>query len=62
MSGVVDIVAKTSEGLDNQTRSRIYALIASSRLRKPRPFYEHNFIIRPYNYFHANWAHKMAID
>jgi vacuolar protein sorting-associated protein 13A/C len=62
VSGVVDIVAKTSEGLDNQTRSRVHALLAITRLRNPRPFYEHNSIIRPYNHFHANWAHKMAIS
>lgn len=62
VSGLVDIVAKTSEGIDAHTRSRVHAILATTRLRNPRPFYEHNFIIRPYNAFHANWLHRQVVE
>lgn len=62
MSGLVDIVAKTSEGIDAHTRSRVHAILATTRLRNPRPFYEHNFIIRPYNALHANWIHRQVVQ
>jgi vacuolar protein sorting-associated protein 13A/C len=54
-SGVVDIVAKTSEGLDNQTKSQLHMMIASRRIRNPRPLYEYNYLLKEYNTFHANW-------
>jgi hypothetical protein len=52
ISGGIDIIAKTSEGLDNQSRSQ---LAQSHRIRRPRPFYEIYSIIRPYNEFQAFW-------
>lgn len=51
VSGGFDIIAKTSEGLDNASKSNFHM----NRLRRPRPFYEVYDIIRPYNEFHAFW-------
>ena len=57
VSGTIDIVAKTTEGLDNQTKSS--SLLASTRIRNPRPFYEIHHLIRPFNEMHANWQHAV---
>ena len=54
VSGTVDILAKTSEGIDNQTKSN-FQLSIRVRIRNPRPFYESNFLLKPYNSLHANW-------
>ena len=53
ISGGIDIIAKTSEGLDNQSKSS--QRMEGLRIRRPRPFYEVHNIIRPYNKFHAFW-------
>ena len=55
-SGAVDIVAKTTEGLDNQTKSLKDLSIQQTRIRNPRPFYEMELLIKPYDQFHANWV------
>jgi vacuolar protein sorting-associated protein 13A/C len=62
VSGVVDIVAKTSEGLDNQTKSQIHMMIASRRIRNPRPLYEYNYILKEYNDLHANWYQCIQVN
>jgi hypothetical protein len=54
LSGTIDIVAKTSEGIDYQAKSSIQLSIRV-RMRSPRPFYESNALLRPYNALHANW-------
>jgi len=54
ISGGIDIIAKTSEGLDNQSKSTHHLELAH-RIRRPRPFYEVHSIIRPYNEFHSFW-------
>jgi len=54
ISGGIDIIAKTSEGLDNQSKST-HQLELAHRIRRPRPFYEVHSIIRPYNEFHSFW-------
>lgn len=57
VSGTIDIVAKTTEGLDNQAKSS--GLPTSGRIRNPRPFYEVHYLIRPYNQMHADWQHAV---
>jgi len=54
ISGGIDIIAKTSEGLDNQSKGQ-NQLDLVQRIRRPRPFYEVYNIIRPYNEFHSYW-------
>ncbi len=54
ISGGIDIIAKTSEGLDNQSKST-QQLEVATRMRRPRTFYEVQNIIRPYNEFHSFW-------
>jgi len=49
VSGTIDIVAKTTEGLDNQTKNTNLSTALSTRIRNPRPFYEVHHLIRPYN-------------
>jgi vacuolar protein sorting-associated protein 13A/C len=55
ISGGIDIIAKTSEGLDNQSKS-LTQLKVAHRIRRPRSFYEVDNIIRPYNEFHSFWV------
>jgi len=54
---VVDIVAKTTEGIDNQAKDKRDLAINKTRIRNPRPFYEMDLLIRPYEHFHANWMY-----
>jgi len=61
VSGAVDIVAKTTEGLDNQAKSSDQLTKASRKVRNPRPFYETSSIIRPYNHLHANWLAALPL-
>lgn len=51
---MVDIFGKTSEGIENASKSSSQ-LKHTTRIRRPRPFYEINNILRPYNDFHAFW-------
>lgn len=56
VSGTIDIVAKTSEGIDNQTKTAAQLSI-KFRMREPRPFYicDHHYLIKAYVPLHANW-------
>lgn len=58
-SGVIDIIAKTSEGLDNQSKSQL-SKFQTLRIRRPRPFYTAQNIIKPYNDFHSFWISMIA--
>mmetsp|Transcript_10931 Transcript_10931/g.16593 ORF Transcript_10931/g.16593 Transcript_10931/m.16593 type:complete len:316 (+) Transcript_10931:9275-10222(+) len=53
ISGSIDIIAKTSEGLDNQSKAAHQMDV--HRIRRPRPFYEVHNRIRPYNRIHSFW-------
>lgn len=55
ISGGIDIIAKTSEGLDNQSKN-MNAPRPAIRVRRPRSFYETSKIVRPYNEFHSFWV------
>ena len=61
VSGAVDIVAKTSEGLENQTIDERRAMMVLTRIRKPRVFYETSSLIRPYNSFDSNWNYAASV-
>ena len=61
VSGAVDIVAKTAEGIDNHAKGSERLLLASLKMRNPRPFYETTNLIRPYNRLHANWLTALPL-
>lgn len=52
MSGGLDLVAKSTEGLNNQLKSQSDVNV---RIRRPRTFYGNYSIIKPYNNSHAFW-------
>jgi vacuolar protein sorting-associated protein 13A/C len=58
VSGTIDIVAKTSEGIDNSTKTQVQLSILV-RIRRPRPFYEEIQLIRPFSHLHANWLNVL---
>ena len=62
VSGMVDIVAKTSEGLENSTKSQLHLMLAGRRIRNPRPLYEYNYLLKEYNAFHANWMQCLLVN
>mmetsp|Transcript_21721 Transcript_21721/g.33484 ORF Transcript_21721/g.33484 Transcript_21721/m.33484 type:complete len:233 (+) Transcript_21721:12551-13249(+) len=36
-------------------------MMATTRIRKPRPFYETNNVLRPYDYLHSNWYYTLPL-
>lgn len=60
MSGALDFFSLTTEGIKN-TSKKEEDLIQDKRLRLPRPFYEHERIIREYDDFHAFWINLVPI-
>jgi vacuolar protein sorting-associated protein 13A/C len=61
VSGTIDIVAKTTEGLDNQTKNLKEIQAASTRIRNPRAFYENDLLLRQYVSLDANWRLTIPI-
>jgi hypothetical protein len=54
----VDIVAKTSEGLDNQAQ-RSKKILISNKIRNTRIFYEDVNLIRNFQAFNANQINSL---
>ena len=54
VSGVVDFISKSTEGLENQATGVPDCFQNCSRMRAPRPFYRSLNVIRSYNKVHAN--------
>jgi vacuolar protein sorting-associated protein 13A/C len=55
ISGVMDVVTKTSHGINNATKTKEELERSwDARIRPPRPFYEAERLIRPYNKRHAD--------
>lgn len=53
MSGAMDLMVKTSEGIENSQKSHL-EFLPDERLRQPRAFYEIEKVIRDYDIVHAN--------
>ena len=54
ISGVMDVVTKTSHGINNATKTNEELERSwDARIRPPRPFYEAERLIRPYDKRHA---------